>query len=125
MTEFQTTLERTLQSVSKAFALADADLHHEVVSASQAVQNVTGGRARLELVPQQESDRGFEYALVLNAGGEDTPLLHFTVPLEGYPIRTEDGELQNREEVARAFASMASRPSSPLVKKLTFLLLNP
>jgi hypothetical protein len=123
MSDFQTALERTLGTVTEAFATADADLHQEVASASKAVSALTRGKATLELEPAHEDENTLIYWLTLKAGEFiQARLAQLVVPIKGYPIVTEGEQFTNRQALAAFLASMAANPDSPLVRHLALLL---
>jgi hypothetical protein len=123
MSDFQTALERSLTSVTEAFASADADLHQEVASASKAVSSLTQGKATLELAPLSEDENWIVYKLTLKAGDRiQARLADFTVPTKGYPIQSGPQQFKNRQELAALLASMAANPDSPLVRHLALFL---
>ncbi len=126
MSTFEEALKTSLLGVNEAFKLADADLHQEVAAASQALAQLSGGIAVLELITLFENAQGIAYNLTVKSGGSN--ILHVAqllVPAKGYPVTLQQPpgkHLKTRQEIGAFLAEMAANPDSPLIQHLAFLM---
>ncbi len=130
MSSFRDTLRRTILGATEAHRVASAELHQSVRDAAISIEELTDGKARLELENAGESGRGSHYFLrFLDPRGVHV-IDSFIVPSTGYPIQLTDanwhaikeGRLQNRAEIEAHLTEMAANPESELVTHLGILL---
>ena len=129
MSTLEAILREQIDGEAKLFQVADADLHHAVAAASDAVGRIKEG-ASLQLIVQQEDISGIMYQLKLFSGRDSIAVLgSFRVPPSGYPVLysgdgsfNPPGKIASAKELDQFFEMLARNPDSQLVRHLTFLV---
>src|SRR5436190_1726482 len=136
MPTFEEALRASLEGVDRGFRSAEADLRQQVNSASQVVAKLTGQRAYLELLKEDERPSGTFFTLRLVFNKRYYEVAAFQILAKGYPIRggrsvsslvegAYETNLLDRPGLEEYFVNMASNPESPLVLRIALLLRNP
>jgi hypothetical protein len=126
----------SLEGVNRAFLEADAALHAEVASASDALSKISEGAIQVKLDLQTEDEDGVTYGLYLDKKKASTlrvRLGFFRVSQKGYPMLFSQSTLSFERDPAvqqipdfqklkAFFHDMASNPDSPLVQKVAYLM---
>lgn len=133
MTTFEELLKATLHGVNSNFEGVDQELREVIADASNGVEKVTNGGARLYLEKISENAEGVIYSVFLHIAESKRPteLMGIMVSATGYPIRIASGanfllsgaslgQLADKNALRSYFAEMAKNPNSPLVVHLAF-----
>jgi len=128
-TNLEESLRTALISANTGFEQADADLHHVVTAAAQALATVTDGKAKLTLAKWGEDEHRVSYSLrIAGAGGlnDSKELAKITVRAKGYPISIADsrGDMSynDKPSLVSFFSNLATNPDSPLVTYAAFVI---
>lgn len=133
MSMFEELLKETIRSLSDAYKLAENDLVEQTQLASEAVERVTRGIAKLALEKTSETTESTRFTLYVAGGDKLSEVTNFVIPMKGYPIkvasdatsarlRNYEAVLKTKDDLLTYFAQLASNGDSRLALRIAFLL---
>lgn len=139
--DFEDMFKKSLSVVNEGFRAAYNDLDDLVSSLSEAIRNIAGERFDIGFSEIHKEIKSTTYRVYLDpdTGDIDAQLLDFSyirIPSKGYPIvkggsvikgtniLTGDVKIENKEQLAEAFAAFIQDPDSPLIQSIGYALRN-